>query len=197
MVSSRLRVVEGGAVPQGPLATDPWEYQAQCVDAFVLSWTARGFSPVTIDNDTGLLERTLKALGLPAWEVTPEDIDRVVGDLAVAGRAASTRRDYVQVFKGFHRFLQARKAIEIEAAFGVRLVCPVDEFNASRHVGDDSPAQLRLPTPERVDEFLLFRTLYHAGLRSEESALLEPGACAPVPRPSAASSVREVTPSLG
>jgi hypothetical protein len=25
----------------------------------------------------------------------------------------------------------ARKAIEIEAAFGVRLVCPVDEFNAS------------------------------------------------------------------
>ncbi len=52
VVSSRLRVVEGGAVPRGPLATDPWEYQAQCVDAFVLSWTARGFSPVTIDNDT-------------------------------------------------------------------------------------------------------------------------------------------------
>ena len=35
VVSSRLRVVEGGAVPQGPLATDPWEYQAECVDAFV------------------------------------------------------------------------------------------------------------------------------------------------------------------
>jgi site-specific recombinase XerD len=194
VVSSRLRVVEGGAVPLGPLATDPWEYQAECVDAFVTSWRVRGFSPVTIDNDTGLLERTLKALGLPAWEVTPEDIDRVVGDLAVTGRAASTRREYVQIFKGFHRFLQARKAIEIEAAFGVRLVCPVDEFNASRHVGDDSPAQLPPPTPERVDEFFgflririatarkygpaardyaLFRTLYHAGLRSEESALLE------------------------
>jgi len=100
----------------------------------------------------------------------------------------------VQIFKGFHRFLQARKAIEIEAAFGVRLVCPVDEFNASRHVGDDSPTQLPPPTPERVDEFFgflkiriatarkygpaardyaLFRTLYHAGLRSEESALLD------------------------
>jgi site-specific recombinase XerD len=194
VVSSRLRVVEGGAVPRGPLATDPWEYQAECVDAFVTSWRARGFSPVTIDNDTGLLERTLKALGLPAWEVTPEDIDRVVGDLAVTGRAASTRREYVQIFKGFHRFLQARKAIEIEAAFGVRLVCPVDEFNASRHVGDDSPAQLPPPAPERVEEFFgflkirigtarkygpaardyaLFRTLYHGGLRSEESALLE------------------------
>ena len=60
------------------------------MDAFVTSWRARGFSRVTIDNDTGLLERTLKALGLPAWEVTPEDSDRVVGDLAVTGRAAST-----------------------------------------------------------------------------------------------------------
>lgn len=78
-----------------------------------------------------------------------------------------------------------REAAEIEAAFGVRLVCPVDEFNASRHVGDDSPALLPPPTPERVDQFFvfmkrriatarkygsaardyaLFRTLYHCGL---------------------------------
>jgi integrase/recombinase XerD len=191
---SRLRVLEGGAVPREPLTRDPWQFQAACVEAFVASWRARGFSPVTIDNDVGVLERTLAALGRPAWEVIPEDIDRVVGELAVAGRAASTRRDYVQTFKGFHRFLQTRKAAEIEALFGVRLVCPVDEFNASRHVGDDSPALLPPPTPERVTEFFdflkarigtarkyapaardyaLFRTLYHAGLRSEEAALLD------------------------
>jgi integrase/recombinase XerD len=191
---SRLRVLEGGAVPQGPLVVDPAEYQADCVEAFIASWWARGFSPVTIENDIGLLERTLTALGRPAWEVTAEDIDRVVGELAVAGRASATRRGYVQIFKDFHRFLQARKAHEIEAAFGVRLVCPVDEFNASRHVGDDSPAELPPPTPERVAEFFeflktriatarkyapaardyaLFRTLYHAGLRSEEASLLE------------------------
>ena len=65
MVSSRLRVVEGGAVPWDRWPADPWEFQAECVEAFVTSWRARGFSPVTIDNDTGLLERTLKALGLP------------------------------------------------------------------------------------------------------------------------------------
>ena len=73
-------------------------------------------------------------------------------------------------------------------------MCPVDEFNASRHVGDDSPASLPPPTPERVADFFefmkariatarkyapaardyaLFRTLYHGGLRSEEAALLE------------------------
>ncbi|QDO14071.1 site-specific integrase [Streptomyces sp. S1D4-23] len=188
-----MQVIAGGAVPQGPLTTDPWQFQTMCVDAFVASWRARGFSPVTIDNDIGLLERTLTALGRPAWEVTPED-DRVVGDLAVKGRATSTRREYVQIFKGFHRFLQALKAAEIEAAFGVRLVCPVDEFNASRHVGDNSPALLPPPTPERVNEFFsfmkqriatarkygpaardyaMFRTLYHAGLRSEEVSLLE------------------------
>ena len=194
MGSSRFRVVQGGAIPAGPLATDPLEYQAGCVEAFVASWRARGFSPVTIENDIGLLDRTLRALGRPAWEVTPEDIDRVVGDLAVLGRASSTRREYVQIFKGFHRFLQVRKAAEIEAAFGVRLVCPVDEFNASRHVGDDSPAELPPPAPERVEEFFgflktriatarkyapaardyaLFRTLYHAGLRSEEATRLD------------------------
>jgi hypothetical protein len=83
-----------------------------------------GFSQVTIDNDAGLLERTLAALGRLAWEVTAEDIDRIGGELAVAGRSTATRREYVQIFKGFHRFLQVRKAAEIEAGFGVKLVCP-------------------------------------------------------------------------
>jgi integrase/recombinase XerD len=194
VAESRLRVLEGGAVPVEAVPSDPWEFQGWCVEAFVATWRARGFSAVTIDNDSGLLERALAALGRPAWEVTADDVDRVVGELAVAGRAASTRRDYVQIFRGFHRFLQTRKAVEIEALFGVRLVCPVDEFNAARHVGDDSPAVLPPPTPERVATFFdflrarigtarkygpaardyaLFRTLYHAGLRSEEAALLE------------------------
>lgn len=176
------------------MPADPLVFQAGCVEAFVASWSARGFSQVTIENDIGVLDRMLRALGRPAWEVTAEDVDRVVGSLAMAGRAASTRRDYVQVFKGFHRFLEVRKAAEIHALFGVRLICPVDEFNASRHVADDSPAILPPPTPERVAgffEFLkariatarkyapaardyaMFRTLYHAGLRSEESVRLD------------------------
>jgi hypothetical protein len=106
-VAPKLRVLDGGSVPEEQVAGDPWEYQVACADAFVASWRARGFSAVTIDNDIGLLERALKALGRPAWEMTPEDIDRVVGDLATAGRTTATRREYVQIFKGFHRFLQA------------------------------------------------------------------------------------------
>jgi site-specific recombinase XerD len=136
----------------------------------------------------------LVLLGRPAWEVTADDIDRVVGRLAAEGLKPSTRRGYVQSFRGFHRFLQARKAVEIEALFGVRLTCPVDEFNAARQVGDDSADLQPPPTVERVAEFFefmksriatarkyapaardyaLFRTLYHAGLRAEESALLD------------------------
>ena len=73
------------------------------------------------------------------------------------------------MFKGFHRFLQVRKAAEIEAAFGVRLDCPLDEFNAARHVSDDSPNS---DAPAARD-YALFRTLYHAGLRSEEVVMLD------------------------
>ena len=96
--------------------------------------------------------------------------------------------------QGLPPFLEVRKAVEIEAAFGVRLVCPVDEYNSSRHVSNDSPAQDPPPAPERVKEFFgflktrigtarkyapaardyaLFRTLYHAGIRCEEAVLLD------------------------
>jgi site-specific recombinase XerD len=84
--------------------------------------------------------------------------------------------------------------VEIELAFGVRLVCPVDEFNAARHVGEDSPASdppAAAGTGDRVLQFLkariatarkyapaardyaMFRTLYHAGLRTEEAVMLD------------------------
>jgi len=182
---------EGGAAVS---TLDAAAFQAACVDSFVGSRSARGFSPVTIENGTGVLERFLIVLGMPAWEAGPNDIDRVVGELVSKGMAASTRRGYVQAFKDFHRYLMARKTAEIEATFGVRLADPVDEFNAARHVGNDSPSTKAPPTPERMAAFFeflrdriattrkfgpaardyaLFRTLYHAGLRADEAASLE------------------------
>ena len=73
---------------------------------------------MTIVNGGATLQRFLDACGRPAWEVTREDVDRVVGEFAAQGLAASTRRLYVQAFKNFHAFLSVRKAAEIEAAFG-------------------------------------------------------------------------------
>lgn len=192
MGAGRLQVVNGQVAP-AVRTLDPTQFQVECVEEFVASWTARGFSEVTIANDVGVLERMLAALGRPAWEVTAQDVDRVVGSLAANGRAVSTRRNYLQVFKGFHRFLEVRKAAELASAFGVRLTCPVDEFNGARHVGEDA-AIVPPPTPERVSEFFdflkdriasarkyapaardyaMFRTLYHSGLRSEEAVMLD------------------------
>jgi integrase/recombinase XerD len=191
-----LRLVMGGAAstdPAGP-AADPVAFQDGCLLAFEASQVARGFSQTSMDNGSGVLERFLTACGRPAWDVTREDVDRVVAGLSAQGLAASTRRGYVQAFKAFHAFLVARKAGEIEAVFGVRLVNPVDEFNAARHVGADSPSVSPPPGPERMEEFFdflkeriagarkytaagrdyaLFRTLYLGGLRAEESASLD------------------------
>ena len=151
MDRASLQVLTGGSPAVDPGGSrDAGGFQSRCVEEYWASCTVRGFSPVTIENDAGVLDRILALLGRPAWEATAEDVDRVVGGLAADGSASSTRRGYVQAFKGFHWFLQSRKAVEIDALFGVRLVCPVDEFNAARHVGDDSPAVLPPPTPERV-----------------------------------------------
>ena len=193
-----LRVVRGGAAGMAAEAImpapDPVVFQEECLRAFEASQVARGFSEQTIGNGAGTRQRFLAACGRPAWEMTREDVDRVVGELAAQGLAASTRRQYVQAFKNFHRFLVARKAAAIEAAFGIRLADPVDEFNAARHVGADSPSASPPPGPERLEDFFgflreriasarkyaaagrdyaLFRTLYLAGLRADEAAMLD------------------------
>lgn len=190
-----MRVVQGGA-EAARRPCEPAVFQRACMDAFVASWSARGFSPVFIENATGVLERFLDMLAVPAWEATPLHIDDVLADLTAKGIGSATRRQYVQVFKDFHRFLVARKSVEIAAGFGVQIEDPLDEFNASRHVGNDSPATRPPPTPERMVRFFdflreriatsrkfgpaardyaLFRTLYHAGLRADEAACLQLG----------------------
>jgi integrase/recombinase XerD len=195
VVNGRLRLVRGGVVAGAvPVSVDPVVFQESCVLAFEASQVARGFAQTTMDNGSGNLDRFLAACGRPAWEVTREDVDRVVAGLVAKGLSATTRRLYVQTFKGFHAFLCARKAAEIEAAFGIRMLDPVDEFNAAHHVDSGSPSAIAPPGPQRMEEFFdflkarvagarkyaaagrdyaLFRTLYLAGLRAEESASLD------------------------
>lgn len=194
MDGADLRLVASAPTTAMPAPADPGAYQARCLEDYQSSQAARGFSTLTIDNGAATLERFLAACGRPAWEVTCADVDRVVGGLAAVGMATSTRRGYVSVFKGFFSFLVERKAGQIESMFGVRLVDPVDTFNAARHVGNDSPQVAPPPTPQRMETFFaflrervatarvfaaagrdyaLFRTLYHAGLRTEETVLLD------------------------
>ncbi len=192
MSRAHLQVVEGSAARAD--GADPFDYQASCIDAYVATQVARSFSKDSITNTTGVLRRFLEACGRPAWEVTRDDVDRVVAALVDLGMAPSTRRGYVQAFKGFHDFLLTRKATEIEALFGVAPVLdPIDRFNSSAHTADASPASLVPPDIARLDRFFtflrervatarkyrvagrdyaLYRTIYHAGLRAEETASL-------------------------
>jgi len=78
--------------------------------------------------------------------------------------------------------------------FGVRVEEPIDEFNASHHVTSDSAAQRPPPRPAELDvffeglkarvetarkyapaarDYVLFRTLYLAGLRAAEAVSLD------------------------
>src|ERR1039458_9014950 len=175
MAGDGLRLVLGGAAvaAAGGPAADP----VGCLLAFEASQVARGFSQTSMDNGSGVLERFLAACDRPAWDVTREDVDRVVAGLSAQGLAASPR-----------------KARGVGAVLGVRLVTPVDEFSAARHVGADSPSVNPPPDPERMEEFFdflkeriasarkytaagrdyaLYRTLYLAGLRAEESASMD------------------------
>lgn len=69
MKTPGLRVISGAAaVAASPLDADA--FQAACVEGLVASWAARGFSPVTIENATGVLDRFLELLGIPAWAPT-------------------------------------------------------------------------------------------------------------------------------
>lgn len=194
MSGTELRLVQGRAIsPAGPVP-EPAAYEIRCLEDYVASQEARNFSRITIDNCSATLERFLAVLERHSWEVTREDIDRAVGEMVRRGCAPATRSRYIREFKGFHRFLAARKATEIEAFYGVRLENPIDEFNSTRHVALDSPASRPPPAPERIDSFFdflrdrvatarkfktagrdyaLFRTIYHAGLRADETASLE------------------------
>src|SRR5258708_23588153 len=101
-----------------------------------------------MDNGSGVLERFLDACGRPAWDVTREDVDRVVAGLSAQGLAASTRRGYGQAFKGFHAFPVARKAGEIEAAVRERLVNPGGGINAARVRASRPPSGHPPPAPD-------------------------------------------------
>lgn len=197
MVADRrgLRLVAGAAAePDTAGYVDPWEFQTRCLERFGATQTARGFSPVTIEGDAAALERFLALAARPAWELTADDIDTVMATLADRGVGARTRRDYASTFRQFFAYLQARHATEIAERFEVRLANPLDHLHAGRHVSDDSPDVRPPPTPERMGAFFeflrerldtarkwasaardyaLFRTLYHAGLRSSEAAALE------------------------
>ena len=68
----QLRAVDCQPIVGDREVVEPLAFQSGCVDGFVASQVARGFSAVTIENGTGVLERFLSLAGKPAWPLTAE-----------------------------------------------------------------------------------------------------------------------------
>ncbi|PJN13859.1 recombinase [Streptomyces sp. CB02120-2] len=150
-----LRLVGGGLAVPGAGA-DPWVFQAGCVEAFARSWVVRGFAPSTVRGYTTLLARVLGRFDCPVWAVEVQDVDEMLHALVVAGLAAGTRRQYLQMLRDFHAFVTQRYGVQVRALFGV----PVgggglDRFNRVRHAGDDA-AVGPPPGRDRVEAFFSF-----------------------------------------
>lgn len=91
----------------------------------------------------------------PVWQIDPADVDAMLCQLLLAGRAAGTRRQYLQMLRTFHGFVRDRYATEIRALYGMAVGDPLDRFNRLRHVWDDTPRRLP-PTAERLTAFFAF-----------------------------------------
>ena len=195
MAYEELRLVASSEGPDDSLGDGihPAAFEAYCVNRWRDSLVARSYSQRTIDGSLPVLERFLVQCGCPVWDVTRDDIDRVMVELADGGIASSTRAGYLQIFKNFHGFVSARFGGEIERRFGVVVDDPIDAFNRPVHVGSGIGMASVPPTVERLSQFFefardqiatarkygtagrdytIFRTLYHAGLRTDEAARL-------------------------
>jgi site-specific recombinase XerD len=170
-----------------------WAFQAGCVQAFAATWVVRGFAPTTIGSYTSLLPRVLAHFDRPVWLIEPTHVDAMLHDLLLAGRAAGTRRGYLDMLRAFHTFVRLRYGSEIRALYGTAVRDPLDRFNRLRHVWDEPSRQLP-PTVERLTAFFAFarqrltvtsdypaaardyallRTLYHSAPRLSEALRFE------------------------
>lgn len=175
---------------------DPELVQQLWLEEYLVSLRSRGYSPRTIEGVSGSLDRALARCPVFVWELTAEVIDSILAELTSSGLATSTKRSHLRDVVGFHRFVRARKAAEVEVRFGVAMVDPVDEFNSIVHVSDEGGARRVPPSVQRLDGFFdvlrarvntarkygpaardyaLFRTLYWTGLRSAEAVGLDVG----------------------
>ncbi len=63
-----LRVVVGPVVDFDTAPLDVEAFQERCVEGYLASRVARGFSAITIEGEAGVLERFLGLADKPAWD---------------------------------------------------------------------------------------------------------------------------------
>ena len=152
-----LRLIDGAAEALGA-TVGPVEFEADCIERWQDSLTARAFSQRTIDGSVPVLERFLSRCGCPVWQVSRER--HRPGD-GRAVRWGPGGLDQIRIPADLQGFLCLRRSVvhgvEVEQRFGVVMVNPVDAFNSPAHVGSGLEASRPPPTPQRLEDF--FRAL--------------------------------------
>lgn len=197
---SFLRLVNGGVEESLSLPTyeESLDYQAKLIGLWeqqqlVLGYTAASIA-LNIRNTSEFLDVADKFI----WEITSADIDNFYSQLVGRGLAYSTRRKYQSNITTFLDYLRSRHSHIIWEKYGVVVPTVLDKFNRHYHRNDDSDGIVVPPRPEVLHRFwgglkqqmstarkystlardyTLYRLLALAGLRINESVMLDVKDC--------------------
>jgi len=171
----------------------PLEIEQAWLEEYLSSSAGRGIGSRVVGNGPSVLQRLLIATGRCAWDVERSDLRLALRALADAGVTTPLLIAGLQAFTGFHRFLAATRATEIESRFGLPLADPLGERAVAAALSGSPLRGPIAPRAARIDGFFSFlrdrlastrqfspagrdyvvlRTIYHCGLRTEEACSL-------------------------
>jgi len=197
---SFLRLVNGEVEKNlsFPTYEESLDYQAKLIGLWEQQQRVLGYTTASIALNTRNISEFLEAVEKFIWEVSTEDIDHFYAQLVGRGLAYSTRRKYQSNITTFLDYLRSRHSHVIWEKYGVVVPTVLDKFNRHYHRNDDSDGVVIPPRPEVLQRFwdglkqqmstarkystlardyTLFRLLALAGLRINESVMLDVKDC--------------------
>jgi site-specific recombinase XerD len=112
-------------------AEDVEAFEQDLLAEFVLARSSAGIVDHSIQLDVGAIVELREWFGRPLWQLTPQDMDRFLGQHKRHLLHSSKARK-AQGIAVFFEFLELRHKAEIHAATGYVVECPLDEINRPR-----------------------------------------------------------------
>lgn len=174
------------------------EFQTKLMGLWERQQRVVGYTDASIALNLRNVNEFLEMAHKFIWEITTEDVDNFYFGLVGRGLAYSTRRKYQSNITTFLDYLRSRHSHEIWERFGATVPTVLDKFNRHRHRKDDHEGVVSPPDPEVLNRFwdgmkeamksarkfttvardyAIFRTVAMAGLRINETVMLDVKDC--------------------